>query len=305
MKSKKYAILIFLILYVVIIISSLAIAAEDNANKLTLEEIPICKELKIVTFKYPKNIFGRNTDAKDAIDNIIDSLLNYTKNSKFNVVEERPKAVSFLLPLIPISEVKSRILAKRGTAETINIRYERMRWRGTTYGDRMFEDINSFMDFSIPYATSEQEDYYLFQFACPSSAVFQNNSGLPLYNRKDFIIQDFLEIFNYINTMVVKQKISGEFATNYPAESVFANFKRLVKDFVAKKDKLEGSYWTNIGGKSQLITVEIFPYRSGSKVVYKIIGRESKDHFVEVLSNGTVKGDISNVEKEIIKIAND
>jgi len=128
------------------------------------------------------------------------------------------------------------------------------------------------------------------------------------------------DVFNILSNLKnVKLSLSkryilqGEINTKYPANSIYANFKRLMGQYQGNyywtdsKEKIssiekENTFNLKIKNKIYPLNVKVYPYRNGSKVVYKAYIS------YKIYSDGTstlTKKDIENAKKEIERVVND
>jgi len=107
--------------------------------------------------------------------------------------------------------------------------------------------------------------------------------------------------------------LKGEINTKYPADSIYANFKRLMGQYTGyyywtdSKERIspiekENTFNLKIKDKIYPINIKVYPYRNGSKVIYKAYIS------YKIYSDGTstlTKQDIENAKKEIERVVND
>ena len=129
--------------------------------------------------------------------------------------------------------------------------------------------------------------------------------------------KDVFNILNNLkNTKLYLSKryiLEGEINTKYPSNAIYANFKRLLGQYTGRyywaesKAKIspiekENTFNLKIKNKIYPINIKIYPYRNGSKVIYKAYIS------YKIYSDGTstlTKQDIENAKKEIEKVVND
>jgi len=107
--------------------------------------------------------------------------------------------------------------------------------------------------------------------------------------------------------------LHGEINTKYPADSIYANFKRLMGQYIGNyywidsKERIssiekENTFNLKIKNKTYPINIKVYPYRNGSKVIYTAYIS------YKIYSDGTstlTKQDIENAKKEIERVIND
>ena len=129
--------------------------------------------------------------------------------------------------------------------------------------------------------------------------------------------KDVFNILNNLkNTKLYLSKryiLEGEINTKYPSNAIYANFKRLLGQYIggyywagskAKISPIEKENTFNLKIKNEVypINIKIYPYRNGSKVIYKAYIS------YKMYSDGTstlTKQDIENAKKEIERVVND
>jgi len=123
------------------------------------------------------------------------------------------------------------------------------------------------------------------------------------------INSDVEHIFSKLNTLYISRsfKLQEEINSKYPAQSIYANFKRMVGNYSYRNNehitesKKQNTFNLNVNGKNLPLYVEVFPYREGSKVKY------STTLPYKITQNGSdlTKQDIENIKSQIAKIVND
>ena len=140
--------------------------------------------------------------------------------------------------------------------------------------------------------------------------------GIDLLDKTSNLKKDVFNILNNLkNTKLYISKkyiLKGEINTKYPANSIYANFKRLMGQYT------DNYYWTDsrekispiekknvfnlkIKNNNYPLYIKVYPYRNGSKVVYKAYIS------YKINSDGTstlTRQDIENAKKEIEKVIN-
>jgi hypothetical protein len=160
-----------------------------------------------------------------------------------------------------------------------------------------------------------ENGYIKFDIMFPEKYAFRKGNigsqslAHPLFS-EDELNNEFKYAFNAIkihNFAYRRHKsISGEFNSNYPDDSVYANYKR--RTIIGTNDKSiqkSSSLVVDIDGYKANANIAVFPYRHGSKVVYDVsfnnsffLTPEGKDSFSEFPSK-------KDVEKILLKIANE
>ena len=149
-------------------------------------------------------------------------------------------------------------------------------------------------------------------FKYPSSYQYIEETGFianPLLSSLDNLENDSKKIFSKLNTISISKHISfkGEINSKYPAQSIYANFKRMVGNYSYRNNekitesKKQNTFNLNVNGKNLPLYVEVFPYREGSKVKY------STTLSYRITQNGSnlTKQDIDNIKVKIAQIVND
>ena len=139
---------------------------------------------------------------------------------------------------------------------------------------------------------------------------------IDLLNNPSNLKKDVFNILNNLkNTKLYLSKryiLEGEINTKYPSDAIYANFKRLLGQYTGRyywaesKAKIspiekENTFNLKIKNKNYPINIKIYPYRNGSKVIYKAYIS------YKIYSDGTstlTKQDIENAKKEIERVIN-
>ena len=129
--------------------------------------------------------------------------------------------------------------------------------------------------------------------------------------------QDVFRILDKLPTSKLylskKYLLKGEINTKYPAASIYANFKRLMGQYTGyyywtdSEERIspiekENTFNLKIKDKIYPVNIKVYPYRNGSKVIYKAYIS------YKIYSDGTstlTKQDIENAKKEIERVVND
>jgi hypothetical protein len=134
-----------------------------------------------------------------------------------------------------------------------------------------------FAEFKID--ATRNGDTSIIKVSCPS-AISHDLSSLSALPWSPFISEEEVtqDVKGLCNKVVLSftTSESGEVNTEYNDSSVFSNFSRKLKSYSPKAEEvkqydLEKSKWFYIteGTKTYKVAVSVFPYRNGSKVVYK------------------------------------
>lgn len=180
----------------------------------------------------------------------------------------------------------------------------------TTYsggGRRIMKQNHTVFD--VPY--SIKENVLTFNYPTTSKKELTSSFGLtPDPIGSDSALQnDVKQIFSKLNTLHFAKefKLQEEINSQYPAQSIYANFKRMLGNYSYRsKEKIsesikENTFNLNVNGNDLPLYIEVFPYREGSKVKY------STTLPYKITQNGSdlTKQDIDNIKSQIAKIVND
>lgn len=118
---------------------------------------------------------------------------------------------------------------------------------------------------------------------------------------------DVNNIIRNANGIVISKsgvhQFSGEVNVEYPAESVYANFDRLLGKYKKSNNesysefKIEDSYNLKLKDRNFPLSIEVYPYRNGSKVLYKSM----YSYVLSSNGNSTYEPDIGETIAEIVK----
>lgn len=149
----------------------------------------------------------------------------------------------------------------------------------------------------------------------PDSSVF--GSEFKPLDKPNKLEADAKKMFNSLKLkpLLIKRsiKFKGEINTKYQDKAIYANFKRILGEFInwrywnrtnneiITESKKQNSFDLKINNKSYPLDVEVYPYRDGSKVIYSTTLKYTVD------SNGNstlTKKDIDALHNKIAKIIN-
>ena len=177
----------------------------------------------------------------------------------------------------------------------------------------------SLAQFNLPYYYKNKNIIIAYpktyKFTHLSSGICKLHSNtLPPLDKIDNLKKDVFNVLNNLkNTKLYISKryiLKGEINTKYPANSIYANFKRLMGQYtnywtyseenISPMEK-ENTFNLKIKKRNYPLNIKIFPYRNGSKIVYKA--------YISYIinSDGTstlTRQDIENAKKEIEKVVN-
>lgn len=134
----------------------------------------------------------------------------------------------------------------------------------------------------------------------------------PLDN-KDNLQNDVNNIFNNFDKVVItldrEYTLKDEVNSAYPSLSIYANFERALGKFdwnkkeVKSSDIVKNNTFSYKYNKLEYpLHVDIFPYRTGSKVVYSLL----LDYTIDSKGNSSLTTkDVTTMKNEIAKIVND
>lgn len=163
--------------------------------------------------------------------------------------------------------------------------------------------------FQIPLIVKGEKD---FELSSTYPSVFTSiECDSPLFFPAERIGRDSLAIFETLSSVSIPREynLEGEIDTQFPDKSIYANFKRKLGNYSwgysnehITDIKKENTFSLKIRGSDYPLYIEIYPYRSGSKVKYSTRIAYSLD------SNGgstLTKSEIEALRKEIASVIND
>lgn len=183
----------------------------------------------------------------------------------------------------------------------------------TAYYRENYESLAKYKAGTFKVAMSNDGQSTKVQVTCPASIEDYDNYKGGISGRKLFpdneVAADLSRICNGLKIEIKRQKyVKSELNTQFPSDSVFANFSRKLKasrepEKIKSYDIEKAKLFTLSQGKNSFdLAVSVFPYRSGSKVIYGF------NYPYSVLGDGssTFKlDDVRAIEKSIASIAND
>ena len=149
--------------------------------------------------------------------------------------------------------------------------------------------------------------------ACPTTLRIYDSNKVGDRDRQlitqDQAVADLRKICSSLNVRLQRSKLEqGELNTNFPSDSVYANFSRSLSA-VNARDTVKFTdiekfkvFWLKVGEQRTQLAVSVYPYRNGSKVMYRF------DYPYAISGDGkhTYSADeIKALHKQINKIAND
>jgi len=154
------------------------------------------------------------------------------------------------------------------------------------------------------------------QYTIKPDSSFVGSEFDPL-DKPNKLEADAKRMFNSLKDkpLEIQRKIEfkGEVNTKYPDKAVYANFKRILGEFVnwrswsrssnerISESKKQNSFILKVNGKSYPLHVEVYPYRDGSKVVYST----TLKYTINSKGNSTLNAkDIKELQKKIEDIIN-
>lgn len=150
--------------------------------------------------------------------------------------------------------------------------------------------------------------------SCPSQIVdfdnFKTGIGSSNHWSDSKVAEDLSKICNGLKIAINRTKyVRGEINTPYPSDSVFANYARHLKPAEISIEKIKSYdiekakyFYIPEGTHTIESAISVFPYRSGSKVVYGI------QYPYTLLGDGTTTYralGVATIEKNLKAIAND
>ncbi|EDM23815.1 hypothetical protein [Caminibacter mediatlanticus] len=179
-------------------------------------------------------------------------------------------------------------------------------------------NFTTFTKFKIPYKFYAKKIIinYPNKYTYIPATDWKGTQIKPLDNPQNLKKDVFRILNNLKNVKLYISKryiLQGEINTNYPANSIYANFKRLMGQYrgnyywensTEKISPIEKENTFNLKIKNKIypLNIKVYPYRNGSKVIYKAYIS------YKVYSDGTstlTKKDIENAKKEIKRVVND
>lgn len=184
----------------------------------------------------------------------------------------------------------------------------------TVYYRDNFESLIKYKAGTFKISTAKDEKNTRVSVTCPSNIeIFDSfktgQESDNIYSDQD-VTSDITRICDGLKVVINKIKyVKGETNTQFPSDSVFANYARKLRQAkISEKDVKtydieKAKFFTYAHGNSNVdVAISVFPYRSGSKVVYgfkipySILGDGTNTYSLE---------EVLAIEKGILSIAND
>lgn len=176
-----------------------------------------------------------------------------------------------------------------------------------------YESLIKYKAGTFKVVTTNDGQFTKAQVTCPATIEDYDSYKGGISGRKLFpdneVATDLSRICNGLKVEIKRQKyIKSELNTQFPSDSVFANFSRKLKasrepEKVKSYDIEKAKLFTLSEGKASFdLAVSVFPYRSGSKVIYGF------NYPYTLLGDGTSTfkpEDVQAIGKNIASIAND
>ncbi|WP_233884575.1 hypothetical protein [Paraburkholderia flagellata] len=182
----------------------------------------------------------------------------------------------------------------------------------TAYYRDNYRSLLKYKAATFKVATTNDGKLTTVQVTCPASIIAYDNfkvgDGGQFYSDRD-VAADLSRICDGLKISINRYKyVKTELNTQFPSDSVFANFSRKlkssqdqgkVKAYDIEKAKL---FIFSLGKTNFDLALSVFPYRSGSKVIYGF------NYPYALLGDGTTTfkpEEVATIQKSIAAIAND
>lgn len=249
-----------------------------------------------------------------------DKTFKFKEQDSFgNEVSEKEVEKAILESMLNASSYKRDFISSRGDGY-----YLSKNRKGTIEGNTLALTYNHLFHhstekiettttkFTYPFAIGSQDGYTIATLAAPSNmdhipeGLIEND---PFDDLED-LEADAVKIYKSANPKIKKRyTAAGSINSKYDDASIFGNFKRLLKPW-KNNDKSITKDMIGKGSVFQMpyndtvypVVVDVFPYRGGSKVDYKLI----IDYYF--LPNGATTAstdDVAKMEEKIKQIVND
>jgi len=184
------------------------------------------------------------------------------------------------------------------------------------------KDVESSVKFEIPIKIKQMNQIYNINIKFNKNYTIVDKAivlgdEITLIKPLPVLKQDAIEMFNSLKTkpITISRSIEfkGEINTKFPDKAIYANFKRILGEFVnwrywnqtsnekISESKKQNSFNLKIRGNSHPLHVEVYPYRDGSKVRYSTTIK----YTIDSNGNSTLsEKDVENLHKRIKNIIN-
>lgn len=286
----------------VTLFSSLMYGCNSNPPKAVAKENLPELENQIISLDFAKKSPLGTDLSKENIIKKVDLTESLIANTSYAKVKNLPRYRG-------TSVVNTKGLYVKKSVNGYELNYLNAKTVGRTYGtshdvtkvvfnlDTKLEGNALILSYPKNYLTQQEK----FGFSYIEFLDTQNN-----------IVKDSINVYKSINKKALKvsmqEVLKGEVNTEYPATSVYANFKRILGSYRwgrhenITESKKKNSFSIELNGKKLPIYIEVFPYRNGSKVVYSL------PISYELYSDGSSsvsQDEISNLVQRIESIIND
>jgi len=154
----------------------------------------------------------------------------------------------------------------------------------------------------------KQDNILIFKYPVSYTYIREGSFPVrPLLDSLENLEADSKNIFSQLKNLSLdkKYKLIGEINSDFPAKSIYANFKRMLGNYSYRENvsesKKQSTFKLTIKDQYIPLHIEVFPYREGSKVKYSALIPYKISQEGSTLS----KQDIASIKEEIKKIVND
>jgi len=156
----------------------------------------------------------------------------------------------------------------------------------------------------------KKDNILIFQYPVSYTYIKEGSFPVqPLLDSLENLEADSKNIFSQLKNLSLdkKYKLIGEINSDFPATSIYANFKRMLGNYSysgnekISESKKQNTFNLNVKGKNVPLYVEVFPYREGSKVKYSTV----IPYKISQEGSSLTKQDIDDIKAKITKIVND
>ena len=156
----------------------------------------------------------------------------------------------------------------------------------------------------------KKDNILIFQYPVSYTYIKEGSFPVqPLLDSLENLEADSKNIFSQLKNLLLdkKYKLIGEINSDFPATSIYANFKRMLGNYSysgnekISESKKQNTFNLNVKGKNVPLYVEVFPYREGSKVKYSTV----IPYKISQEGSSLTKQDIDDIKAKITKIVND
>lgn len=286
--------------------SQQAHSAEPVQSQETIQ-LPVLQDIQKITFKFlSRDLSGNEISSTEIVSAVMGIV------SRAN--QYQPKEVKSKRFLFDIWDVTNFRFESNITESALLIRYKTsaqviMKTMGGSVNGSKVKSTT--LDVAYPYQLTRDGEYQILTVSWPENVVLTRAENLDSFYKVAELMQDAQRLYRELSTSNAlvngRYELKGEVNSQFNDMSIYANFERILGRYESEKTKINDAKLEHIFSLKYLdmalpLYVEVYPYRNGSKAVYKV-GIVYKMDAKGGMSINTA--DLEGIKKKIEQIVND